>query len=296
MVTPMNAEAITRALGGKWSGRSGLAFCPAHDNTRTPALSLADGEDGKLLVTCHAGCDPVDVLHAINGRGFGTVDVYARPLPKPARDNKDRQAFALKLWGEGYPIRDTVAEKYLGNRAIRAPFPKTLRFHPAIRHAETRLPYPGMIGIVTIGDDADQVGIHRTFLTPDGRKAMVLPNKMMLGVCGGGAVRLQDEGTGPLVVCEGIETGLSLRDDLGTMHSAPRVWAALSTSGIKKLVLPSRGGRLVIAPDGDSAGRRAADDLAMRAQALGWQVSIMDAPEGRDWNDVARDPLREVAP
>lgn len=292
----MSADAVTRALGGKWHGRYGTAMCPAHDNKNTPALSLADGEGDKLLVTCHAGCDPVDVLRAINGRGLGMVDIHPRPFLKPDKGQKDRRDFALKLWDEAFSISDTLAERYLRERAICPPLPHTLRFHPAIRHPETRLTYGGMIGIVTAGDDNKKVAIHRTFLAPDAGKAMVLPNKMMLGGCGGGAVRLRDQGNGPLVVCEGIETGLSLIDDLGFEISAPRVWAALSTSGIKKLILPSEPGKLVIAPDGDSPGRMAAEVLAERANAIGWDVAIMDAPDGRDWNDVARDQVRGVAP
>ena len=44
----MNAHAICDALGGRWHGSYGLAFCPVHKNTRTPALSLKDGDDGRL--------------------------------------------------------------------------------------------------------------------------------------------------------------------------------------------------------------------------------------------------------
>ena len=292
----MSAETITCGLGGKWYGRYGMAMCPAHDNKNTPSLSLADGEDGKLLVTCHAGCDPVDVLRAINGRGLGMEDIQPRPSAAQKRDKDEhgRRDYALKLWRETSPVTGTVAERYLRERAIRAPFPETLRYHPAIRHPDTRLAYPGLIGAVTVSDDDRQVAIHRTFLSPDARKAKLLPNKMMLGPCRGGAVRLRDDGDGPLVVCEGIETGLSLRDDLDSGDDTPRIWAALSTSGIKGLLLPSSVGAMVIAPDGDAPGRRAAEDLASRATATGWRVSIMEAPDGRDWNDVALDPFREV--
>ena len=48
-----DAETLARALGGKWFGTYGLAFCPAHDNTRTPALSVCNGRDGRLLAHCH---------------------------------------------------------------------------------------------------------------------------------------------------------------------------------------------------------------------------------------------------
>ena len=92
------------------------------------------------------------------------------------------------------------------------------------------------------------------------------------------------EAIGPLVVCEGIETGLSLLS--GLMDGRHGVWAALSTSGIKGLSLPPRPGKLIIAADGDEPGREAAQTLARSAHALGWEVSLMPAPERLDWNDV----------
>ena len=61
----MNAGTICDALGGHWHGSYGIAYCPAHPNTKTPALSLKDGNDGKLLVHCFAGCDGADVLAAL---------------------------------------------------------------------------------------------------------------------------------------------------------------------------------------------------------------------------------------
>ena len=50
--------------------------------------------------------------------------------------------------------------------------------------------------------------------------------------------------------------------------------------------------KLVIATDGDEAGKVAGDKLAMRASALGWRVSLLPAPNGKDWNDVLQ---KEVA-
>jgi hypothetical protein len=89
---------------------------------------------------------------------------------------------------------------------------------------------------------------------------------------------------GPLVVAEGVETALSLACGLLCVPAA--IWAALSTSGIRGLHLPPQPGRLTIAPDGDEPGRAAAHALAERAHALGWAVSLLTAPEGRDWNDI----------
>ena len=43
---------------------------------------------------------------------------------------------------------------------------------------------------------------------------------------------------------------------------------------------------IVIASDGDAPGREAAHALAERASALGWRVSLLPAPDNRDWNDI----------
>ncbi|MBV1864617.1 MAG: toprim domain-containing protein [Rhodobacteraceae bacterium] len=88
-------------------------------------------------------------------------------------------------------------------------------------------------------------GIHRTFFDKRGNR-LPKDSKMMLGPCSGGAVRLS-ESAGPLVVYEGIETGLSLVQLLTA--KSPCVWAALSTGGTKTLDLPSTAGKLIIATE-----------------------------------------------
>ena len=125
-------------------------------------------------------------------------------------------------------------------------------------------------------------GVHRTFFEKTGSR-IEGSAKMMLGPCAGGAVALS-EGPGPLVACEGIETGLSLLS--GLLEGLASVWAALSTSGVRALDLPPAPGRLILAPDGDAPGMAAAEVLGNRAFALGWQVYMMAPPDGKDWNDV----------
>jgi hypothetical protein len=138
-----------------------------------------------------------------------------------------------------------------------------------------------MVGAV---QGANSPAVHRTYLRPDGSgKADIDPPKAMLGAVTGGAVRLAD-GLGPLVVAEGIETALSLAS--GLLQTPATIWAALSTSGIRGQHLSPTASRLTIAADGDAPGREAANALAERAHALGWQVSLLPAPDGRDWNDI----------
>ncbi|MCP5361461.1 MAG: toprim domain-containing protein [Hyphomicrobiales bacterium] len=130
--------------------------------------------------------------------------------------------------------------------------------------------------------------IHRTYLRRDGTgKASVEPNKMMLGSCGGGAVRFGLFRGDTLWITEGVETGLSV-----SLITSQPTWATLSTSGMKTVVLPplDRLPHLRIAADYDDAGIAAAEALAARELAIGRDVRIAFPPKpGQDFNDVLRE-------
>ena len=208
-------------------------------------------------------------------------ETLAKREAEQRREAEKSAAQAKAIWRETLPINGTVAETYLRGRGITCPLPKSLRFHPNCWHGVTAKRYPAMVAAVQGNKLA---AVHRTFLRPDGSgKADVEIPKMMLGSTAGASVRLT-EGRESLVVCEGIETALSLSSGLLRVPAA--IWAALSTSGIRNLSLPSQAGQLTIAPDGDKAGREAASALAARADALGWRVALLPAPECLDWNDV----------
>ncbi len=283
-----DAYSITTALGGRWHGGYGMALCPAHENIRTPALSVKDGDDGKLLVHCFAGCNGTDVLAALRARGLLAGRSDWKPDPREterrkADDEAERRRKidqARRCWSEAAPIAGTLAERYLRARSITCDLPPTLRFHPTCWHRDTAKKMPAMVAAVSIGRKV--VGVHRTYLAEPGAKAFGKKSKLMLGRCAGGALRLSG-GPGALLVAEGIETALSLLS--GITDTRLRTWSALSTSGVAGLILPREPGELVLAPDGDAAGRKAADKLADRATSAGWRVRVMKCPDGRDWND-----------
>ncbi len=284
-----DAHTICDALAGRWHGSYGLTYCPNHENIRTPALSVKDGDDGKLLVHCFAGCNGTDVLAALRARGLLAGRSDWKPDPraierrKTEEDAERRRRIdqARRCWAEAGPISGTLAERYLRARGITCDLPPTLRFHAKCWHGPTASKVPAMVAAVVI--DRVLVGVHRTYLAEPGAKAFGNESRMMLGRCAGGATRLSG-GAGALLVAEGIETALSLLSALP--DASPRVWAALSTSGMAGLILPRDIGELVIAPDGDAAGRAAANKLADRACAAGWRVRIMRCPDGSDWNDI----------
>ena len=65
----MNAEDLTRALGGHWHGSYGTARCPVHDD-RSPSLSVRDGVDGEPVFNCFAGCDWRDIKDMLRADGL----------------------------------------------------------------------------------------------------------------------------------------------------------------------------------------------------------------------------------
>lgn len=285
----IDARELTHALGGKWHRSYGVAPCPVCQPSRRAdqnALTLADGRNGRLVLDCKkTGCAFLDILAAAGLRSGDYTPPDAATLAQREREQKaeaeKRAAQAKRLWDEAKPIAGTAAETYLRGRGITCPLPRTLRFHGSCWHGATAKRHPALVAAV---QGSGLPAVHRTYLRGDGSgKADLDPAKAMLGATAGGAVRLT-EGPGPLVVGEGIETGLSLAS--GLLRKPVKVWAALSTSGLRGLRLPPQPGRLTIATDGDTAGREAGHALADRAYALGWQVSLLPAPDGRDWNDI----------
>ena len=55
------------AHGCSWRGHAykGVAQCPAHDDSN-PSLTFEEGCDGRVILHCHAGCDPHDVVRALD--------------------------------------------------------------------------------------------------------------------------------------------------------------------------------------------------------------------------------------
>jgi len=138
-----------------------------------------------------------------------------------------------------------------------------------------------MVALVTRGFDDTPLAIHRTFLSRDGGgKCPVDLQKMMLGPCRGGAVRLADPGD-VLMVGEGIETCLAAMQATGNP-----AWAALSTSGLRTLNLPEDVRDVIVLADGDDAGEAAARDCAWRWKREGRRVRIARPPQGLDFNDL----------
>jgi hypothetical protein len=63
---------LAKLPDAKKSGTGWSACSPAHDD-RQPSLSIAEGEDGRVLLKCHAGCSIEEICEAM---GLKPTDLF----------------------------------------------------------------------------------------------------------------------------------------------------------------------------------------------------------------------------
>jgi putative DNA primase/helicase len=104
------AESILERLDGvKPLGTGWVARCPAHDDV-DPSLKVDVDESGKVLLHCHAGCEPADVVAAI---GLELADLF--PPRKRGRDVKATNGQRFAKGGETrYEGRDAASGELVG--------------------------------------------------------------------------------------------------------------------------------------------------------------------------------------
>jgi putative DNA primase/helicase len=301
---------IVSALGGKTSGgNSACCFCPAHANSKTPALSVSV-RDGRLLVNCKSGCSQESVVAALKSRGLWPEKTQQRrkttkPGTQRSSAGQEEQHDELERWSrardvvhaaltETYKKPKRASEllgRYLGNRGLNTIPANALMMSRTESSKLCHKMFPAMVFPVI--RDEKLVGSHVTFLSQDGydKLATDSPRKIYGPVAGGYVQLARIDPDQPLIIGEGIETTLSAMQITGL----PGI-AALSTSGMKAINVP-RCSEVIIAADQDEnhAGKRAAQDLARRLVQAGRTVRIaLPKYAGEDWNDVlvndGRDP------
>ena len=58
------ARVLARLADAKKNGTGWKSRCPAHDDAHA-SLSLAEGDDRRVLVKCHAGCTAVAIVKCL---------------------------------------------------------------------------------------------------------------------------------------------------------------------------------------------------------------------------------------
>jgi hypothetical protein len=108
------------------------AFCPAHDDNRTPNLDVKEGEDGRVLLLCRAGCSTQEVVGALGlkmrdlfssgGHGGRVGGAVSDPRPTPPSCTLEAYAEAKRLpvgFLRSLGLSDIT---YSGSPAVRIPY------------------------------------------------------------------------------------------------------------------------------------------------------------------------------
>jgi putative DNA primase/helicase len=273
----MSADQVGIALKGRRNGNGWLVRCPCPNHgkgrgDRFPSLTVADGDDGRLLLRCFAGCDFVDILDELKHRGLVSA---TQPVPTKNRFTPSLHRFvepspdvgALTIWQATVEAQATVVDEYLNRRGIY------LR-PPMLR---CRLDHRSMVAAVQ-APDGKIIAIQQTWLTRDGEKAS--PKRLTTGNLGAGAVRLGAPAR-TMGLAEGVETALSAIQMTGMT-----VWASLGASRLHNVELPPEVEQVHFFADNDEPGRAAARRAAQTHANAGREVWLRSPPDQcGDWND-----------
>jgi putative DNA primase/helicase len=253
--------------------------------------------DGPKLAMLFTGLSFKELADKING-GVEVSPDWQRQRRKvcassPTREetSESKRQRMNALWGKAMPVRaNDPAGRYLASRLGKMPERTGLRFQPHCPYPEGDT-WPAMLAVF-VGPDGTPSGLHRTYLTPEGRKAPVMSSKLSLGpLIDGGAVRLSPPAP-VLGIAEGIETALAATKLFGIP-----CWAALNANRLAVWEPPAGTREAVIFADNDESftGQTAAFDLEARLRDRMTVRIEIPTKEGHDWCDVLAEKGRRAA-
>jgi CHC2 zinc finger/Toprim domain len=312
------AAIISETWPLKRNGQHLAGLCPFHAE-RTPSFYVY--EDHFHCFGCGAHGDVITWLRATRHLAFpeavrrlAGAEAHDRtrhhplPVPKPMQAAPRRTAnLILHCWNQGIDPAGTIVETYLHNRGgLTVPDGAPIRFHRHCQRGPHDLPGgpefgPAMLALMTDPITGRPVGLHRTYLLPDGsgkapviiRGNTVLKPKAILGTWGVVRLTPDDQVSRALAITEGIENALTASQLIGW---GP-VWAAGTRAGIEKFPVLSWAEALTIFADADDGGvgLTAARKCAQRWIGAGRESFVHVPPAGKDWNDAAREASHELA-
>lgn len=203
------------------------------------------------------------------------------PIVRQAESEKEiRETLApnwLAFWKSLGPVRGVGREYLVARNCAIPPADGDLRFCESLRHPSGHAG-PGLVALVTDIQSRAAISLHRTWVSPNGNKADVIPARLLLGGHrkSGGVIRLYpDEAVSRgLGIAEGIETALSLAQ----VHKP--VWALIDAGNLATFAPLAGVESLTIAVDHDDAGRRSADECADRWAFADREVTFVEATHG----------------
>ena len=211
----------------------------------------------------------------------------------------------MKVWDECVPFPSEHAEpmrRYFLSRQILFRIPgaevqDSLRFHPQLPYYNEDGKLEGKFPAIVcaIRDvDGELVTLHRTYLTPSGKKAPVESSRKMMSIPEGmnvvGCAIQLGIPDGVMGVAEGLETALSA-------YKATQIptWSTVSARLMESIEVPEGVHTVLIWADKDKSitGEKSARILKNRLQEMGIKAHILmplmprgGSAKSVDWNDV----------
>lgn len=273
--------------GIKLQTRTGIRTLWGVDLVR--ACDVAGAVKGNLISASRIGKTQLR-----NGRTFNSwvvrllkteaqKDAEARAHEEQKRLNREA---ICSVWNASVPVtEDCPAGRYLAHRgiALKDYSVTGLRFN----ESECAM-------IAAVRDAAGKcVTLHKTYLTPNGRKADVAHPKLLMKLAAetmsGAAIRLAPHRE-VLALAEGIETALSV-----TFATGIPCWSTVSATGLEAVHVPEEVKTVLVFADKDRSetGGKAAKKLVDRLSQIGKlavvvciEEPIPEGAKGIDWNDV----------
>jgi len=263
-----NLDSILSRLKNVRRTRSGwTACCPAHDDRRA-SLSISVGDDGRVLLHCHAGCNVENVASAL---GLEMRDLF----PQPERSNAHRERSDTRSEAKrGVTSMNSKEETFDSLGA--ALFALTKRYGRYSKSWDYLDAFGRLVGVVvrwersdTTRDGKEGKTIRPVSRTADGRwRIGAMPEPRPL-------YRLPEILAAPEDAFVFVAEGEKCADVVASLGKRTRnaFYATTSVGGAnaanKTDWSPLRGKNVVILPDNDSAGERYADEVARLCREVG---------------------------
>lgn len=141
MDSPYISRILSRLDNIRPSGEGWIARCPAHDDAHA-SLSVGAGDDGRVLLYCHAGCEVANVVAALDltmadlfpdppsgGRGEGALSPHKGPQTRNASPAMNNLGCTLAQYAAAKGVTEESLRglgltdmAYLGVPAVRIPY------------------------------------------------------------------------------------------------------------------------------------------------------------------------------
>jgi len=230
-----------RRVKGGWT-----ACCPAHDDRRA-SLSISVGDDGRVLLHCHAGCNVEDVVSAL---GLEMRDLF----PEPERSDTHRRATSMNSKEETF---DSLGAALAALTKRFGPYSKSWDYCDASGQP---------VGVVVRWnprDGGEGKTIRPVSRHPDGRwRVAAMPEPRPL-------YRLPEILAASEDAFVFVVEGEKCADVVASLGFHATTSAGGANAADKTDWSPLRGRHVVILPDNDSAGERYADEVARLCREVG---------------------------